>query len=70
MFRFDHPLYRPLWVRVLLVVLCFGWAVLEAMTASGFWSVLFGVVGVYLFWRLFLRWPREDSAQNSGKDET
>ena len=25
----DHPMLRPLWVRILLVAICLGWAVFE-----------------------------------------
>lgn len=54
-----HPFFRPLWVRILCVVLPLAWACLEAATGSAFWAVLFGAAGVYLFVALFLN--REDT---------
>ncbi|MER5172927.1 hypothetical protein [Thioclava kandeliae] len=61
LFAFDHPIYRPLWMRLGLVALCLGWAVFEALTGSAGWAILFGACGAYLGWRLLLR-------HSSGKD--
>ena len=50
----SHPWLRPLWVRVLLVALCFGWAVLEFATMSPFWGVIFLALGAYAAWGFFV----------------
>ena len=49
----DHPMLRPLWVRVLLVALCTGWAVFEFAGGSSFWGVLFLALGAYAAWAFF-----------------
>jgi hypothetical protein len=50
----DHPWLRPLWVRVLVVLLASGWAVLEFATGSPFWGMLFLGLGAYAAWSFFL----------------
>jgi hypothetical protein len=50
----DHPMFRPLWVRVLIVALCLGWAAFEFVDGSPFWGVLFGGLGVYAAWGFFV----------------
>jgi hypothetical protein len=50
----GHPMFRPLWVRVLIVALCTGWAVLEFATGSPFWGVLFLGLGTYAAWGFFV----------------
>lgn len=49
----DHAMFRPLWVRVLIVALCLGWATFEFTGGSPFWGVLFGALGVYAAWAFF-----------------
>jgi hypothetical protein len=49
----DHPFFRPLWIRILVVAICLGWAAFEFATASAFWGVLFLALGVYAAWGFF-----------------
>ncbi|MBU3029478.1 hypothetical protein [Paracoccus marinaquae] len=51
----NAPFFRPLWVRVLCVVLPLGWAGVEMANDSPFWAVLFGAAGIYLGYELFIR---------------
>lgn len=47
-----HPAFRPLWVRMALVVVTAGWSVVEFVTGTPFWGVIFlGIAGfcVYQF---------------------
>ncbi|MBB3589931.1 hypothetical protein FHX08_000275 [Rhizobium sp. BK529] len=48
----NHPAYRHLWVRILIVAVCFGWAGLEFIGGDPFWGVLAGAVGAYAFYML------------------
>jgi hypothetical protein len=50
----DHPWLRPLWVRVLVVAVAGGWALLEFTTGSPFWGVLFLGLAGYAAWAFFL----------------
>jgi hypothetical protein len=42
-----HPFFRPLWRRVVVVVACLGWALIEIITGSPGWAMLFGGAGLY-----------------------
>jgi len=58
--------FKPLWIRVAVVVVCLGWAVFEFTTGAVFWGMLFGGMGVYALWQFFLdNWPASEDA-NSG----
>lgn len=46
----DHPMFRPVWVRVLLVAVAFGWAVFEFTTGSAAWGGVFLALGAYAAW--------------------
>ncbi|WP_416064385.1 hypothetical protein ACK9YZ_15335 [Rhizobium sp. ZK1] len=48
----NHPTYRHLWVRVLIVVVCFGWAIFEFIGGDPFWGMLAGGAGAYSFYML------------------
>ncbi|KRB50726.1 hypothetical protein ASE04_12410 [Rhizobium sp. Root708] len=48
----QHPAYRPLWARILIVAVCLGWAVVEIVTGDPFWAVLAGGAGVYAAYML------------------
>lgn len=50
----HHPFFRPLWVRILCVVLTLAWTAFEASTGAVFWAILFGAAGIYLFVALFV----------------
>lgn len=56
----QHPFFRPVWRRVAIVVLCLGWAAFEFMTASPFFGVLFGGIGVYCGYQFFFAFAPED----------
>lgn len=51
----NAPFFRPLWVRVLCVVLPLIWAGIELYNGSIFWAILFAVAGIYLAVELFIR---------------
>jgi hypothetical protein len=53
-FDVQLPMFKPLWLRVLLVGFCLGWAVFEAVTGAVFWAILFGASGVYLAYQFFV----------------
>lgn len=49
----NHPAYRPLWARILIVAVCLGWALVEITTGDPFWAVLSGGAGIYAAYMLF-----------------
>lgn len=48
-FDVQHPMFKPLWLRIVIVGFTLGWAAFELfVTQSPFWAILFGAIGVYL----------------------
>lgn len=43
----DHPFYRPLWVRLLLVGFCAAWTAVEFYQEQGFWGMIFLAMTAY-----------------------
>ena len=67
MFELRVPFFVPLWRRILVMVICFGWAVFELMTGAVFWAILFGALGATAAWQFFLSgWPA--SSEGAGDD--
>ena len=58
-FDLENPMFRPLWVRILVVALCTGWAVVELRNGNAIWAVIFGAAGAYLGWQFFLGFDPE-----------
>jgi hypothetical protein len=53
----DHPMFRPLWVRLLIVGLAGGWAVFEFATGAPLWGLIFAAFAAYGAWAFFVE-PR------------
>jgi len=46
---------RPLWIRVLLVAICAGWAIFELLVSQSIvWAVLAAGIAAYLFHQFFV----------------
>lgn len=55
----NHPIFIPLWRRVLIVAVCLAWAGVEAAGQEVVWATIFGCVGLYCAWHFFLNFnPR------------
>jgi len=70
-FDLQTDFYRPLWIRLSIVVVCFGWAGLELFTGGGLWAALFAFLGAVALKQFFLDgWPAsEESASENKTDE-
>lgn len=51
----QHKFYRPLWVRVLVVLACASWFLVELYMGPSFWLVIMGALTVYTAWVLLIR---------------
>jgi hypothetical protein len=61
MFDLQVPFFRPLWIRVAVVVVCLGWALFELASGAVFWAVIFGGMGGYAAYQFFVVWnPKEE----------
>lgn len=46
----EHPWLDPLWRRIVLVVFCGGWAVMEYALGNSGWAIFVGAVALYAAW--------------------
>ena len=71
----THKFYRPLYVRIAIVAVCLGWAIVEATVGEPIWGIAVGAVGVYAAWMLLLNYtpsadevaappPRNDTGES------
>lgn len=70
LFDLNHPFFRPLWRRIAVVVLCLGWAVLEFISGTPFWGILFGGIGLYCVWGFFFAFNPDAPRNDSGDDKS
>jgi len=53
MASFDHPMFKPLVVRLLVVGACLAWAVVEVVVMTSFlWAAIFAAAGIYAGYHL------------------
>jgi hypothetical protein len=51
----DHPMYRPLWVRLALVAVTIGWVAFElTYGGSGLWTILSIATCAYAVWTFLI----------------
>ena len=50
----GNNFFRPLWLRVGIVLACFGGAVLELVNGQTGWAMLAGAVGAYGVWSFLI----------------
>lgn len=43
----DHPFYRPLWIRLLIIALCAFWTAVEFRNNENTWGMIFLAVTTY-----------------------
>jgi hypothetical protein len=65
----DHPFYKPLWVRVLIVVVVAGWLVFEIRQgAESMWVMIAVAFLAYSIYMFFITWPK-DGPKDGPKDK-
>ena len=60
LFDTNDPFFRPLWIRITIAAVCGLWSILEFVTGSQFWGVLFAALAVYCTWGFFINFKPED----------
>ncbi len=70
-FNLQTDFYRPLWIRLSIIAVCFGWAGFEFFTGGGLWAALFAFLGAVAFQQFFLDgWPAsENTATENGANK-
>ncbi len=56
----DLIFFKPLWRRVLVLVLCIIWAVIEWVTQQPFWGMVATAMALYCYWNFFHIWEDKD----------
>ena len=67
----KHPFYKPLWVRVAVVVAVALWLGFEiwqanAGTGSGLWLALAAGMLGYSVYTFFITWPKDEPTDDGG----
>ncbi|RVI95681.1 hypothetical protein CN186_08770 [Sinorhizobium medicae] len=63
----DHPFYRPLWIRLLIIVFCAVWTAVEFYGGKTMWGTIFLVVTAYAGATLLVFYrPKEEEQGKSG----
>ncbi|WP_343215796.1 hypothetical protein [Ensifer sp. M14] len=69
----DHAFYRPLWRRILIFLVCAGWAALEFYHDQPFFSIIALAIAAYVGSSLLLFYKPTDKAagveSTAAKDE-
>ncbi|SPF81958.1 hypothetical protein [Pseudoprimorskyibacter insulae] len=60
MFNLQDPFYRPLWLRIAIVAVSLGWALMEVLSGSPGFALLFGAIGLYAAHQFFIAWTDPD----------
>ena len=47
----EHPFFEPVWIRVLVVVICMGWGLFEFANAAVLWGIFFCGIGLICAYR-------------------
>jgi len=58
----QHPFFKPMYRRILVVALCLGWGAFEFNGGYPGWGMLFVAVGIYCGWIFFFNFhpPEEE----------
>lgn len=64
----NHPFFRPLWRRVVLVAFCAIWSVVEWASGQVFWGAITGGIAAYAAWTFL--WAYDPAAPTAGEDRT
>lgn len=66
----THPVYRPLWVRLVLVGGCVAWTAVEYYNGQQTWGLIFLVISSYAFAQLLLFYkPPEEQAEKPAEEK-
>jgi hypothetical protein len=66
----QHPFFRPLWRRVVIVLGTALWAGFEAMNGETAWALAFAAVALYCAWQFFVAFkPGTDGTPGQGEKD-
>ncbi|WP_104667989.1 hypothetical protein [Ensifer adhaerens] len=66
----DHPFYRPLWIRLLIVLFCAVWTAVEFLGEQPMWGMIFLAVTAYASAALLVFYkPSEKGEEKTGGED-
>lgn len=60
-FDVQSPIFRPLWLRIVIVAFTSCWTVFEAISGNTIWALIFGVAATYLAHQFFIAFDPPDT---------
>lgn len=70
LFDFNHPFFKPLWIRILVTGACLVWGLVEFMTGAPVWGALFCGLGVIAAYGLFVTFDPDQIDQGQNEDRS
>lgn len=58
----QHPFYKPLWLRIAIVLVCVSWLVMEIYAGDGLFLVIAGAFLAYSVWAFLINYRHEPKA--------
>ena len=68
-FDLRHPFFNPLWRRVLTVAFSGGWAIVEFVSGSPGWAMLFAALALWCAYEFFVNWQPQDELSDDDPEE-
>lgn len=65
----DHPFYRPLWIRLLIVLFCAVWTVVEFLGEQPLWGMIFLAVTAYASAALLIFYKPSEKGEEKTEDK-
>jgi len=65
----DHPFYRPLWIRLLIVLFCAVWTVVEFVGEQTLWGMIFLAITAYASAALLIFYRPSEKGEAKAEDE-
>ncbi len=65
-FDIAHPVFLPLWRRIVTVGVVGGWSLFELWNGNSGWAVIFAVIALYCAYEFFIAFdPKAYAAKNA-----
>ncbi|MCC6206466.1 MAG: DUF3329 domain-containing protein [Hyphomicrobiales bacterium] len=65
----EHPFFRPLWRRILLVAVCVGWSIFEFSMDAPTWGYIALAFAAYGAWQFLLNYKPPAEQPPAAKPE-
>lgn len=63
----QHPWFRPVWRRVLMVAICAAVALWDLSNGDYVWALIFGGMACYAIYIFFIAWGKDSPEKPDGE---